>query len=45
VQERKQVHIVASVRNLVHIVALEEACYWNAYGQKDQYLHGPSSQH
>jgi hypothetical protein len=45
VQERKLVHIGASVRKLVHIVALEEACYLNAYDQKALCLRGPSSQH
>ena len=43
--ERKLVHIGASERKLVHIVALEEACYLNAYDQKALCLHGPSSQH
>jgi hypothetical protein len=39
------VHIGASVRKLVHIVALEEACYLNAYDQKALFLRGPNSQH
>jgi hypothetical protein len=45
VQERKLVHIGASVRKLVHIGALEEACYLNAYDQKVLCLRGPSSLH